>query len=135
RFAEEFRISDFMQMFKEMSERKDRHFGYTYEKLESFLIKLHSLGLLHQYNLYRDDRIVSSNLLLQNSNDIAYTVFRATDPEALRNGASSLHTVKLCENMAGKASELDFCGANIPEIARFKAALGLTLKVFYQIRT
>ena len=135
RFCEEFRPAEFMALFAEMNGRKNRHLGFTGKNLLLFLESLHSFGIMQQFNLYQEERIVSSNIMLQGSKEKAFTVFRATDPEALKTGASGLHTLKLIESFAGKPVELDFCGANIPEIARFKAALGLELKVFYQIHS
>ncbi|MDY0151030.1 MAG: GNAT family N-acetyltransferase [Candidatus Cloacimonas sp.] len=131
-FAEELDTSGFMELFSAMNSRKNRDISFTYVQFEQFIHSLHVQGLLRQYNLYQEDAIVSSNILLMDA-DKFYTVFRATASEALKNGASSLHTMQLIESLAGNINSLDFCGANVPEVARFKAALGLKLQVFYQI--
>jgi len=133
RFAEELRLPEFMKLMRVLNDKKNIEMGISFSALEEFFFKLHSLGILHQYNLYLEDRIVSSNILLNDSNGNAFTVFRATENEALKNGASSLHTLMLIESLGNELTELDFCGANVPDVARFKTALGLKLKVFYQI--
>lgn len=131
-FAEKFAVEDFMRLFVAMNGRKNRQLGLSMARLESFFCELHQKGLLRQFNLFLEDKVVSSNMLMSDT-DKAYTVFRATETEAMKNGASSLHTLKLIEALSGQIEILDFCGANVAEVARFKAALGLQLKVFYQI--
>jgi len=134
-FAEETAVEQFIKLSQSMNERKSRHLGFSYSKLSQFIAQMLKQGQMRQFNLKQQGEIVSSNILIQDG-DKAYTVFRATAPEALKLGASSLHTVKLVECMkADGVTELDFCGGNVPEVARFKAAQGLTLKVFYQIKS
>jgi len=124
---------EFINLFRSLNNRKNREFNFGYAHFGEYLQTLHALGLLGQFNLLKDGKIVSSNILLQDENR-AYTVFRATEPEALKNGASGLHTILLLQNLQKRGiAELDFCGANVMEVARFKAALGLNLKAFYQI--
>jgi hypothetical protein len=135
RFGEELRLPEFIKLTEAMNGRKKHELGIDYDALESFFVKLHELGILRQYNLYLEDRIVSSNILLKGGDGKAYTVLRATEEAALKNGASSLHTIRLIDSLKDELTELDFCGANVPEVARFKAALGLKLKVFFQIHT
>jgi len=134
-FIEETAVEQFIKLSQSMNERKSRHLGFSYSKFNQFVALMLKQGLMRQFNLKQQGEIVSSNILIQDGAK-AYTVFRATAPEALKLGASSLHTVKLVESMkADGVTELDFCGGNVPEVARFKAAQGLTLKVFYQIKS
>lgn len=133
RFDSGFELSSFCSLFQAMNEKKHREPGFTLAGFSKFLSTIHALGIMQQYNLILNGKIVSSNILLRDGNK-AYTVFRATDPEALKNGASGLHSLKLLEALQHEGiSELDFCGANVPEIARFKAALGLDLRIFFRI--
>lgn len=124
---------DFIVLFRAMNSKKNREFKSGYAAFSRFLDALSVLGIMEQFNLLHDGEIVSSNILLLDANK-AYTIFRATEPEALKNGASGLHSILLLEYLHGKGvSELDFCGANVLEVARFKAALGLNLKAFFHI--
>ena len=134
-FAEELNLPALLKLIKAMNGRKNLESGVSYRALEDFYLSLHEAGLLRQFNLYLDNRIVSSNVLLYNKGNIAYSVLRATDQEALSKGASSLHTHALINILKPELAELDFCGANVADVARFKAAMGLKLKVFYQIHT
>jgi hypothetical protein len=134
-FTEELAVEEFIRLSESMNERKRRHLGYGYIALTKFIMLLQKQGLMRQFNLKQGDKIVSSNLVVQDM-DKAYTMFRATSLEALKAGASSLHTLKLIESLKAEGiTELDFCGGNVPEVARFKAAMGLTLKVFFQIKS
>ncbi|MCK9310570.1 MAG: hypothetical protein PHY48_10560 [Candidatus Cloacimonetes bacterium] len=134
-FAEKLNVSALITLIKAMNQRKNLESGISFHALEGFYYSLHEAGLLRQFNLYHDSRIVSSNVLLKNDNKIAYTVLMATEKEALSKGASSLHTLALIDALKPELAELDFCGANVADVARFKTAMGLKLKVFYQIHT
>lgn len=134
-FEEEMNIEEFIHLMQLMNVKKRWQPGLSYQDLADFIRILHTAGILRQLNLKKDGRIVSSNIILQDCAK-AYTIFRATEIEALKKGASSLHTVKLIEFLKQEnLEELDFCGANVSDIARFKAAMDLQLKVFFQIRT
>jgi hypothetical protein len=125
----------FIDLFHAMNKKKHRKPDFSYPAFATFLRSLHEHGIMKQYNLKSAGRIVSSNILLRDA-EIAYTVFRATDPDALKNGASGLHTMRLLGELYSQGiTELDFCGGNVPEVARFKAALGLDLKLFFRIQS
>lgn len=132
-FEEGLEIETFIELLKHTHNQKKWESGINFQDLSSFISILHSAGIAYQMNLLKDKNIVSSNILLKDSQK-AYTIFRTTDKEALKNGASCLHTLKLIEYLKNEnLQELDFCGANKPDIARFKAALDLELKVFFRI--
>ena len=134
-FEEELNIEEFIHLMKLMNVKKKWQPGLSYQDLAEIIRILHTAGILRQMNLKSAGRIISSNIILQD-NVKAYTIFRATEIEALKKGASSLHTVKLIDFLKqDNLEELDFCGANVSDIARFKAAMDLKLKVFFQIRT
>ncbi|HNQ43270.1 MAG TPA: hypothetical protein PKI59_02525 [Candidatus Cloacimonadota bacterium] len=131
--AEEFVPKRFFELQKALDGKKSRSLGVSYKGLSGFIKTLHSAGLLQQFNLYQGNTIVSSNILLHDGGEVAYSILRATDAEALKKGASSYHSMCLIRTMSKSCKILDFCGANTPDVARFKAALGMKLTVFYQI--
>ncbi len=132
-FSWELDLDAFFALFKAMNARKQRSLGFTYPGFRLFLEELSQAGIMRQGNLEKNGKIISSNILLKDGNK-AYTVFRATDNEALKTGASSLHSLRLLEYAKAEGiTDMDFCGGNVKEVARFKAALGLELKPFYQI--
>ncbi|MCD8479056.1 MAG: hypothetical protein LRZ88_01740 [Candidatus Cloacimonetes bacterium] len=51
----------------------------------------------------------------------------------MKQGAATYHSAKLIDQLPPHCQGLDYCGANVPEVARFKAALGLKLKAFYSL--
>ena len=131
---DEFNAEQFIRMLKDLHQRKGQRFALSYPNFAVWITKLHKLGLLSQYSLKRDNEIVSTNLVLGTQQDTtAYAIMRCTKQEDLKNGASALHSTLLVEKLASQFQYIDFCGANVPEVARFKAALGFELKIFFQI--
>lgn len=134
-FGEKHSPADFIELVKNMNGRKQRDPGFTYDRFAVYLETLNNAGIIRQFNLYLDSEIVSSNILIMDGAK-AYSVFRATKEEALKLGASSLHTVELIKQLNSEGIEsLDFCGGNVPDVARFKAAMGLRLQGFFQIQS
>lgn len=135
RLEEQFLPGEFVGMLKDLHQRKDQRFGLPYSGFEQWLVRLHEHGLLTQFNLMREGKLASSNLLLGGSSDrTGYSIMICTLPEEMKNGASSLHYSLLVEQLRGRFDRLDFCGGNVAEVARFKAALGLNLEIFFRIR-
>ncbi|MBW6513988.1 MAG: hypothetical protein K0B87_04445 [Candidatus Syntrophosphaera sp.] len=133
-FEEKFSPEEFVEMLKKLYNRKNKRLGVPYPRFLEWMKNLHEQGLLSQFNLMRDKEIVSANLMLGTSGDeTAYSIMRCTTAEGLKQGASSLHSQLLVERLGGRHEFLDFCGANYPEVARFKAALGFRLKLFFQL--
>lgn len=135
-FTEDFRQDDFIGLMKILHQRKIQSFGLDYSSFGRWIKTLHEQGLLTQFNLLRGSSVISSNLLLGGSADqTCYSIMISTLPEEMKKGASSLHYLKLTEALASRYAQLDCCGANVPDVARFKAALGLQLRPFYLIRS
>ena len=133
-WEERFDPQQFIDLLKGLYARKGKQFEIGYPELEQWLRLLHQKRLLSQFNLVKGGEIVSSNIVLGGeAEDCAYTIMRSTREEDLRLGASTLHSKMLVETLADRYRSLDFCGANNPEVARFKAAMGFQLKVFYQV--
>lgn len=131
---ERFDSEVFIRLQSDLDQRKNHKLGVSYSALQSFLEKLFSVGLLKQFNVVWEDRRVSSNILLHDGGRVAYTLLQATAEDALKKGAATFHSLSLLKCLPAGSEMLDYCGANVQEVARFKAALGLELKHFYQIR-
>ncbi len=130
---EDFNLDAFFRLQKDLEARKQHHLGIPHSKLKQFFTRLYDQGLLKQFNIYQDSEVVSSNILYTDGGEVAYTVNLATAPEAMRDGAAIYHSLALADHLPKETRILDFCGANIKEVARFKAALGLDLQSFYHI--
>ncbi|HNZ07528.1 MAG: GNAT family N-acetyltransferase [Candidatus Cloacimonetes bacterium] len=126
-------VDAFLELSDAMFERKGHHAYTRADKMKDYITSLHQAGLLEQYNVCLDKRVVSANILLSGSDDLAYTVLRASHRDEMRNGVSLWHTSQLLQSLKGRYQKLDLCGANVPEVARFKAAMGLSLVAFYRI--
>ncbi|HQQ67596.1 MAG TPA: hypothetical protein PLX77_02085 [Candidatus Cloacimonadota bacterium] len=123
----------FMKLQRSLDSRKKHSLGTDLKDLGKFFERLHDRGLLKQINVLHESRVVSSNILFYDGGEIAYTVFMASEAAAMPLGVSTFHNVKLLSAMPEACQLLDYCGANVPEVARFKAALGLNLQVFYHV--
>ena len=135
-FTEDFRQDDFIELMKLLHQRKVQSFGLDYASFARWMKTLREQGLLTQFNLLRGSDVISSNLLLGGSADqTCYSIMISTLPEEMKKGASTLHYLKLAEALTGRFRQLDCCGANVPDVARFKAALGLQLMPFHLIRS
>ena len=90
--------------------------------------------LLSQFNLRREGKVVSSSLVLGGKeDDRAYLIMLSTLPEEMKNGASVVHYLTFIESLRGRFDKIDFCGGNNPDVARFKAAMGFKLELFFII--
>ncbi len=123
----------FAKIFLDLCKRKGYDFRLKTEQLIKFLVTTHDQGILKQFNLLSNGEIVSSDMLLCDCSDTSYAVLRATSETAKTKNASILHSIKLCESLRELNKKLDFCGANVPGPARFKASFGFELKLFFQI--
>lgn len=134
RLVEEFRPREFISLLKDLYDRKQKNLGVSYAAFQTWMERLHRDGLIAQFNLLEQDRIVSTNLVLGGANDQrGYSIMRSTRPQDQKSGASAQHSLLLVQLLRDRFAGLDFCGANYPEVARFKAALGFDLELFFKI--
>lgn len=131
---EKFDVESFIRLERDLETRKSFNKGVSYPALADFYVELHKQGLLRQFNVYYKNEIVSANIILSDGGKLAYTIILATQKDAMKKGAATLHSVEISQHLPLKTKILDFCGANIREVARFKAALGLELRVYYHIK-
>lgn len=134
-FGESLDANTFIDMSKAMYDRKSHTSGLDLPGLKDYIGSLNQAGILKQYNVYRDGKVVSTNLLLGDDHRMAYTILRASEPSEMKLGVSTWHSMQLVEALRDRYPVLDFCGGNVPAVARFKSALGLELKLFFQIYT
>lgn len=132
-FARNLDPDAFLELSDAMFERKNHHAYTKPAKMRAYIENLSKAGLLSQYNVCLDGRIVSANILLAGEGGMAYTVLRASHSDEMRHGVSLWHTDMLIKELRKQYHTLDLCGANVPEVARFKAAMGLELKLFFRI--
>ncbi len=123
----------FIELTYGMYSRKHHPFPIPAESFKKFMIVQESHGNIKQFNVYQQEQIVSTNLLLCDSTDTAYSIMRASEVNDLKSGISVLHSHLLVEQLKGQYRFLDFCGANSQGPARFKAAFGYELKVFFHV--
>ena len=130
---ESFDPDAFFRLQREMDARKGHDLGLDYDKLGKFFERMRQQKMLLQYNVILDSKTVSSNVMYEDGGKVAYTVFQASDPQAMKKGAAAFHSVEILKSLPQNCELFDYCGANVPDVARFKAALGLSLKVFYHV--
>lgn len=125
----------FVRLYKAMNERKGQDPGISLAKLTDFFGSLHAQGLLVPKNIRLGTEVVSVDYVLGNGTGTGYAVIKASKEEEMAYGVSGLHTMIILDSFKDRYTEIDFCGANVPDVARFKAAMGLSLKLFFQVAT
>ncbi|MDD3535002.1 MAG: hypothetical protein PHC50_02515 [Candidatus Cloacimonetes bacterium] len=133
--VEHFDPDPYFRMQAELDKRKNHSFGVSFESLARYFEKLHAADLLKQYNVMQGDKILSSNIIYSDAGKAVYTVFMASEPEGLKLGAATFHSIELLSQLPPSCRIFDYCGANVQDVARFKAALGLQLQVFFNLST
>lgn len=133
-FDESFDPEPFIKLLYELYEYKEHDFKLSPKRLLDFLTKQHDIGLIRQYNIRSEKNIASADILLCDETDTTFAILRATTEAARKNGISVLQNVSDARELNTKYKFLDFCGANISGPARFKAAFGYDLKVFFRIQ-
>lgn len=132
-FEEFLDASTFVELTQAMIDRKSMRPFRGFDRLQTYIEDLAKVGLIKQQNVCRDGKIVSINILLQGDPSAAYSLYRCTVKAELSKGVSLWHTHMMIQAMESRCKVLDFCGANIPEVARFKGSMGHQLKLFFRI--
>lgn len=130
---ERFDPESYLKMQADLDKRKNHSFGVSYESLGRYFEKLYAANLLKQYNVLRGDEVISANIIYSDNGPAVYTVFMASEPEGLKLGAATFHSIGLLNQLPPSCHIFDYCGANVQDVARFKAALGLQLQVFFNL--
>lgn len=126
-------IEGFLSLSESLFERKGPHLFSNPDRMRFFMHHLHEAGILSQYNVCHEGVVKSSNIMVALENGTAYSILRASDHPEMQHGISLWHTLQLAEKLSQSYDCIDFCGANVPEVARFKAASGLKLRLFFRI--
>lgn len=126
-------LDSFLRLQEDLDKRKGHNLGIGYDTLGSYIDALHGKGMIKQFNVYHEDRIILAAILLWGGNEIIYTLYIAGDEASLPLGASALQNRMTLSLLPEEITISDFCGANIRDVARFKGAMGLSLSVFYQL--
>ena len=131
---EQFLPEEFINLLKILYQRLNKDLGLAYSAFQKWMEDLYQHQLLSQFNLRREGKVVSSSLVLGGKeDDRAYLIMLSTLPEEMKNGASVVHYLTFIESLRGRFDKIDFCGGNNPDVARFKAAMGFKLELFFII--
>ncbi len=131
---EQFLPEEFINLLKILYQRLNKDLGLSYSAFQKWMEDLYQHQFLYQFNLRREGKVVSSNLVLgEKEDDRAYSMMLSTLPEEMKNGASVVHYLTFIESLRGRFDKIDFCGGNNPDVARFKAAMGFKLELFFII--
>ncbi len=133
-FNEDFRPGEFLDLLYLMYKRKAKELKVNKQEHENLLKKLHTYGMISQYNITNSSEILSANIVLHDNGLTAYDWQTATRKDAMNQGASILLFDKMFTTLKEKYHYLDLCGATAPGPSRLKAALGAELTQIFQIR-
>lgn len=100
--------------------------------LAKFLDLVIAKGLGKMHFVCNDNEVISGQLdILDKKARIVYVLFQVSNPKYFSLGSSSFLYWKLIEKYSKDFQYLDFCGANIPSIAKFKQGFGGELTCYY----
>lgn len=133
-FAEGFDPERISQLLYALFKRKKVDFPIEAKVLVGFISQMYEHGLIRQYNVRKDDRIVSVEIVICDQ-DVAYTWMRASDEIELKTGVSVFQSVELYAELGKSFKIIDLCGANTASTARFKMGMGGQLKLFFHVST
>lgn len=133
-FRQENEPESLLDMLYQMYKRKKHPFDVPRDGHLRLLQNLSKAGFIEQFNVFLEEQIVSSMLVIPDTNRTVYAWQTATLEEHLPSGASLLLFWSLYQQLASGFDYFDLCGANSAGPSRLKAAMGAELKLFFQIR-
>ncbi|HOV16521.1 MAG TPA: GNAT family N-acetyltransferase [Candidatus Cloacimonadota bacterium] len=122
-----------LELVYAMYERKKHPFPQDREGVLRLMKTGLDEGILEQYNILRDNEIVSSIAIINDREQTAYGWLMATEQEEMKKGASLILFKELFQALRERFMAFDLCGANSKGPSRLKAALGAELKLFFRI--
>lgn len=133
-YSVSFHPEQHLDLLYRMYSRKEHPFSIDRTALLILIKKLHKECLIEQYTITKQDRIVSSMINILDKQNSVYGWQVASEPEDMKNGVSVLMFWNVFQSLSEKFNTYDWCGANIKETSRLKAAMGAELKLFFQIK-
>ncbi|MBM3120174.1 MAG: hypothetical protein FJ006_11640 [Chloroflexi bacterium] len=133
-FQRGFEPQRFTDLLYALYQRKKVDFPVAAPVLSGFLSAMHDSQVIRQYNVLKDGRIVSANIVITDR-DRVYTWMRASEEDDLKTGVSVFHSVRLYDELSQEYALIDMCGANSASTARFKTGMGGKLKLFFHVGT
>ncbi len=130
---EEFDFELFLRLKDETYRLQTKRFPYSDVIHLELLKNLAETGCLKQYVLRIDREDISTQLVLEGDREV-FTWQGFTGREYLKSGMTTWFNDYLIRRYRETHESLDFCGANVPEIARYKSGFGGSLTVWYQLR-
>ena len=99
---------------------------------QNLLQKWTEIGYLKAFNIYKDQEILCSNLVLVDANESkAFTILLNNVSEKYAHTLLYQSIIDWCFKEG--ITEIDFCGANIPNISIFKSTFNTELKTYYTV--
>jgi len=96
----------------------------------------HNCSFIKAYSIYSENQLIAFRMIiLDQENSYAYDWFTASDQFSMKNGVNSYlldYVIKdLCQT---GIKHFDLCGANIPEVSKFKNDFGGDLLVYFFVK-
>jgi hypothetical protein len=132
-FSRKAKPEEHLELVYKMYQRKQHPFLSDRAALLKLIAELLEKGLVEQYNVWKDDLIVSSMLIIAAPGNTAYGWMTASNPQEMKKGASLFMFSELFKALAEQYVKFDMCGANSRGPSRLKAALGADLELFFQV--
>ncbi len=131
--VEEKNIPLFLALKEETYQKQSKRFPYNDVIHQELLEKLFATGFLRQFTVRCNGRDVSTQLIYEGKKTV-YTWQGFTNRDFLREGITTWINDSLIRHYRPTHESFDFCGANIPDIAKYKSGFGGELTPYYQLQ-
>lgn len=110
-----------------------RVLGFSKSLINSYKILINNwgrIGVIKSFNVYRDEELVCSNIVIVDKNKI-YTILLNNAGSKDKYAHTYLYMSIINWSQQKGISEIDFCGANLPSISKFKSYFNSELTRYY----
>lgn len=129
------KIRDFLKLYRMTFEKQDRGLPLPEKSVLKLFNILHKAGYCQLYVAKSaNGKILSGNIQVSDNPDESFDWLAGSNPKYLNTGANQLLYWSIFEDLAKKGvKRFDFCGADIPSVARHKSGFGGDLTTYYVV--
>ena len=126
-------IHEFLKLYKLTFEKQNMKLPLPEQSIIKIFNILHKKKFCQLYLAKTaDDELISGNIQVSDNDNESFDWLAGTNPKYLNTGANQLLYWSIFEDLAQKGVKMfDFCGADVPGVARHKSGFGGDLTVYY----
>lgn len=105
------------------------------KKYNKFLIEWAELGILKSFNLYKDDVLLCSNIaFIDEKTGSIYTILLNKVDQSFKYAHTYLYSSIISWAKENDFKTVDFCGANMLSISKFKSSFNMDLVPYFVVK-